>query len=149
VRTNIYRLGFTNEGKLCLGLAGNRWCWLDLVHREGPGGDTIVFQWNPAEPPKDVQEFVSVPNSGRHGYSLKIARWKDGRRAWVDSRGMLHLRCAAPTQPELTLALGNEWLAAWSEPNLFWGNPFFIGDNPPAPAQSIWALLQAFAAPRP
>ncbi|TCO90206.1 hypothetical protein EV701_111132 [Chthoniobacter flavus] len=149
VRRRIHRLGFTGQGKICLGLSADRWCWLGFAQGSESTESAIVLHSVPTEPPKDVQDFVPVQTSSRLGYSLKMARWQDGRRAWIDSCGLLHLRCANPKLPELTLCLGNERLAAWTGTDLAWGDRFFIGDNFDAPAEEIWAILKAFAAPAP
>jgi len=147
MRRHVLRLGFTGQGKVCLGLSADRWCWLGLVQGDDSTEPAIVLHWVPADPPKDVRDFVPVQISPRLGYSVKMAQWKDGRRAWMDSRGLLHLRCAHPKLPELTLCLGNERLAGWTGANLSWGDPFFIGDNFSAPAGEIWGIIKAFATP--
>ena len=59
---------------------------------------------------------------------LKMARWPDGSRAFLDSRGMLHLKSADPSLPELSLVLSNEKLAGWSSDGWAYGPAKLIGE---------------------
>ena len=76
--------------------------------------------------------------------SLKAARWPDGRCAWLDRHGMLHLRCADRTRPEVSLVLRDGGLAAWTSDGLWYGSKFFIGDHESSPISEIWRRIQAF-----
>jgi hypothetical protein len=60
------------------------------------------------------------------GCELKIAQWSDGSRAWLDSRGLLHLRSSNPSIPEISLVLNSSGpLAAWCSDGLRYGPAFF------------------------
>ena len=50
-------------------------------------------------------EFEEISSPGGARYTLRAATWKDGSRAVLDSRGMLHLRSTETAIPELTLVL--------------------------------------------
>ena len=54
--------------------------------------------------------------------------WKNGSRALFDSRGLLHLRSADKSIPEVTVVLVmNKPLAAWASDGRFCGAEYFIG----------------------
>lgn len=78
------------------------------------------------------------------GVAAKVARWPDGRVAWLDRNGMLHLRCADRTRPEITIVLCDGALAAWSSDGLWHGRKFFIGDHESSPAPEIWRRILNF-----
>lgn len=54
--------------------------------------------------------------------------WPDGSEAFVDSRGLLHLRSAAPALPEVTVVLAtNRATAAWAAGGYLCGWSYFTG----------------------
>jgi hypothetical protein len=66
-------------------------------------------------------ENIDAPS----GYLLNRASWDDGSEAWLDSRGLLHLRSSNPTIPEMTLVLQEGELAGWSVTDGLFGNAYF------------------------
>lgn len=72
-------------------------------------------------------EFGPTRNPEGVGYELRSATWPDGSRAYLDSRGMLHLQSSDPQIPELTLVLYDENVAGWCDRNLVWGDVSFAG----------------------
>jgi hypothetical protein len=70
-------------------------------------------------------ERIPVPRGIR--YSLRMARFPDGSRAFLDSRGLLHLVSADPTIPEITLVL-SDIVSAWLSDGRMTGQPIFVGD---------------------
>ncbi|WP_425617735.1 hypothetical protein NA78x_001422 [Anatilimnocola sp. NA78] len=69
-------------------------------------------------------------------YDLSITEWGDGSRAWLDSRGLLHLKSSDAIVPEITIVLHVGHTAGWqgwlSGNHYTGGNPYFIydGENP-------------------
>jgi len=59
------------------------------------------------------------------GYQLSRAVWDDGSEAFLDSRGLLHLRPANPAVPEVTIALTDGVVAGWVSDGRLWGVPYF------------------------
>ena len=90
------------------------------------------------------EDFESVSMPGVCGFSMKVARWSDGRRAWLDDRGMLHLRCADRHPPEVSIVLCEGALAAWSSDGLWCGPKFFIGQRAASPARELWERIEEF-----
>ncbi|WP_254514002.1 aminoglycoside phosphotransferase family protein [Anatilimnocola floriformis] len=81
------------------------------------------------------------------GYLLQRATWDDGSQAWLDSRGLLHLRSSNPQVAELTLILQDGETAGWSSTHGLFGSPYFTGT--PALQEtphSIRRTLHAFSA---
>jgi hypothetical protein len=60
---------------------------------------------------------------------MKTARWANGTRAWLDSRGMLHLKPAGASEPEVSLLLAEGPMAAWSSDGKICGPAFFVEDR--------------------
>jgi hypothetical protein len=70
--------------------------------------------------------FIFNGRSEDFGFRLHRAAWADGSTAWLDSRGMLHLKSAAPDVPELTLVLASDGiLAGWSSDGRVYGPRFY------------------------
>lgn len=63
------------------------------------------------------------------GCSMQVATWKDGSRAFVDSRGLLHLQSSDPAIPEATLVLNDREVAAWSSDGWICGATYFINET--------------------
>jgi len=93
-------------------------------------------------------KFEPVKLPAGSGFTLGVARWPDGRCAWLDSRGMLHLRCADRSQPELSIAL-SELSGVWSSDGLWMGNDFFVGERPQCPDGAMEQRLTNFCKPTP
>jgi hypothetical protein len=89
--------------------------------------EKIVLVNRTAESPdkRAVATFSPVPGPPGVGYSLHMARWPDGSRAWLDSRGMLHLKSSNQDVPELTLILRDGWLAGWFAGGQTFGMDYF------------------------
>ena len=62
-------------------------------------------------------------------FRLKVAKWKDGSEAWLDSRGLLHLKSSDHKIPELTMVLTDDPLAGWLSTGQVWGDPFFLQEG--------------------
>lgn len=81
------------------------------------------------------------------GYRLQTARWEDGSQAWIDSRGLLHLRSSHPRLPEATLVLEPQDISGWCSDGRRWGSEYFIGDHARSLAADIHRdILEPFVA---
>lgn len=72
------------------------------------------------------QQAAGPPGAG---YRLTFAQWTDGSRAYLDSRGLLHLKSARREIPELTIVLAEGPLAGWSSNGQLFGPEYFTGDE--------------------
>lgn len=59
------------------------------------------------------------------GFQLSRAAWDDGSEAFLDSRGLLHLRSADQSVPEVTIALTDGAIAGWVSDGRLWGAHYF------------------------
>jgi hypothetical protein len=100
------------------------------------------------ERPEPVRAFRRVPSPTGCRYRLSMAKWPDGSRAYLDSRGLLHLVSREPAIPQITLVLDQTELAACClktmEKPVFAGLPYSIGNRPRVTAQSVYFLIQRF-----
>ena len=61
------------------------------------------------------------------GFSLSRAQWDDGSEAFLDSRGLLHLRSSDRTIPEVTIVLADGELGGWCSDGRLWGAKYYTG----------------------
>jgi hypothetical protein len=81
------------------------------------------------------------------GYSLQKASWDDGSEAWLDSRGLLHLRSSSLNVPELTIVLHEGHTAAWNATGAVCGNSYFTGEEGRGmPTYALHPMLNSFLA---
>ena len=133
-------LAVDDQNRLCLTLTSGgylRFCLREHGIRLERGDDHTK--------PRVIGGFAPVRRRGDVGYSLKAASAANGSRAWLDSRGLLHLRSHAPRVPELALALVSEGeIAGWASNGSFTGPEFFLGDQPPVRPEVFYGHIEAF-----
>jgi len=98
--------------------------------------------WRPIARP-----FDRDCSDSKVGYTLRAAVWPEGSLAFLDSRGLLHLRSADPAVPEITLVLTDGPMSGWVGDGRRFGLRYFTGSDDPAPAYSIFhEILEPFTA---
>lgn len=139
-------LGVNSDGALTLvSRRGQHWPLQHLV-----GLRALRF---PSQPPalsrtsslKHFQEFTTVAEfSG--GFALEQAEWPDGSKAWLDGRGLLHLRSSLSSLQELTLVLCDGPIAGWlADGSVFGPNYWYGGGEPTVSASEVHQqFLQPF-----
>jgi hypothetical protein len=138
VRRHFRRISLW-AGTIYLQTSSGKWLWVDI---QSEPMNLVPAPHTPAE--HTVRDFKPVTLPEQQGYALRVAEWTDGRRAWLDDRGMLHLRAADKKQAEFTLVLTDGGMAAWSNHGLWWGSPFFIGDQSSMPDGNAAAMVYMF-----
>ncbi|HVX12583.1 MAG TPA: hypothetical protein VHC22_15485 [Pirellulales bacterium] len=141
----FWRIGINDDGHLALISRNDR--ALTFTKRTHDG--RAVTHEGPARSVRLGQAFLLPENPPGLGYKLRVARWSDGSRAWLDSRGMLHLQSSDRTLGELTLVLvQNAELAAWSSDGRIWGTAFYIGrdEDPARSGNELLAEIDAIVA---
>ena len=113
-------MGMSEKG-LCLMGRKQRWHLIAVEEFEY----LTLRRFDAATRPTGVQSFGPEPLA-KFGYQLRRCDLGDGRVAWLDTRGMLHLRDSAQTN-EVTLVLGTGVLSGWFSDQTSWGDPFFTG----------------------
>ncbi len=91
-------------------------------------------------------ETVSLDSLSNSYIKFSKFAWGDGSEAWVDSRGLLHLRSSDKNIPEITIVLivGKD-SAGWTSDGKFFGSPYFIGESKSISAQDFFInYLQPF-----
>jgi hypothetical protein len=143
VRTQFDRIAFHPPCQVYLHSPKSGW------HVIAPEGLQLTLHRLRKEAPENLHsvEFRPMEAMLDQGFALLVARWTDGRRAWLDSRGMLHLRSGIPDVPEVTIALGANSLAAWCSAGEWIGSPFFRGEHPETLASRMWAALHDLCQP--
>jgi MoxR-vWA-beta-propeller ternary system domain bpX1 len=91
-----------------------------------------------------VLPFSIHPVPARLGCSLQVAKWPGGSAAWLDSRGLLHLKSRDPKIPEISLMLSDGEVAAWTSDGLVSGPRFFLGETAPTDPTKIFERLKQF-----
>jgi hypothetical protein len=105
---------------------------------------------NPAPRAKATATDIAPTEAGATSLTRRFA-WPDGSEAIVDTRGLLHLRSADASVPELTVLLViGQPTAAWAATGTVTGSSYFTGRHPAqqlAPANFYQQYLQRFTAP--
>jgi hypothetical protein len=91
-----------------------------------------------------AQPFVPVDAPPGMRFDLRAATWRDGSRAYLDSRGMLHLKSADGAVPEASLVLSNDKLAGWTSDGKLYGPTQFRGDTTAADPADLMAVIGRF-----
>lgn len=90
--------------------------------------------------------FASISISPALGCTLKRARWPNGSTAWLDDRGLLHLRSRNVDVPEISLVLGRGIpLAGWTSDGRTFGPRFFTGKQDDPATDHVLSALARFS----
>ncbi len=88
---------------------------------------------------KDVKIGTDV------GYRLSKATWDDGSAAFLDSRGLLHLRSSDRSLPEVSIVLKDGALSGWCSDGRTWGTRYFTGSaTGSVPSDVFETVIKAF-----
>lgn len=84
-------------------------------------------------------EFEEVLRASRNdqsapavGYTLQKAEWGNGCQAWLDSRGLLHLKSAIRANPEVALVMRDGGMSGWLSSGELFGDDYHCGKDPSA-----------------
>jgi len=84
--------------------------------------------------------FQKVRSGASIGFRLQMAKWNDGSQAWIDSRGLLHLKSSDEEIPELTMVLTDQASGGWLSNGRVWGNRFFLRQSNPVHATNKYVM---------
>jgi hypothetical protein len=106
----------------------------------------ITLQTCPHPPERQFQDrrFTRVSRPGNHSYTLTSASWPNGSRAWLDSRGLLHLQSHDRELPELCIGLAEGAVPVWSSDGELCGPVFFTGDKAVTEPRVQFEKVRAF-----
>jgi hypothetical protein len=147
VRSKFTHLALDLIGKIQL--RAQKGYWVTIQHT--PNSGHLALQ-RVSESDQAVADPLAFGESKPHpaaGSNLSPVEWPSGSKAWLDSRGMLHLQSADRTIPEVTIILAESTsLPAWSSDGLRIGPSFFTGGGPSSAADAtvIDSYIQRFVA---
>lgn len=146
LRSKFTHIATHSSGRVWL--CAKRGYWVAITLNEG--SHTFGFEQQPwGSEPSGAVAFGPPEEITGHGCCLSLAELGGGGRAWLDSRGMLHLQAADLFLPEITIVLAeSKSLPAWSSDDTIVGPEYFLGDRQPrrGDAKKIDAHLRAFVA---
>lgn len=94
-----------------------------------------------------IQASFRQTESIARGYSLDVAEFPDGSRAFLDSRGMIHLQSSDDTIAEITFILPDSGeLAGWMSNGEFFGRKYFSIDGNAGSSLSAFRELRRWTA---
>jgi hypothetical protein len=96
-------------------------------------------------PDKRFRAFERISSPSGTGYQLRAASWDGKRQAFLDSRGLLHLKSSDRSIPEVTLVLtcGGP-MAGWSSDGRVYGPKYFHGSNTTYDPKHLDDLIHRF-----
>ena len=112
-------------------LRGRNERWRQLVYQPSHGLRILDLQQGFT---REMQTLSFSPCMAppRVGCSLRVAVCPDGSRVFLDSRGLLHLKSADPSLPEISLVLSSGEVAAWTSDGFTAGPAFFFESARPS-----------------
>lgn len=117
----------TRDHRLILGIRKRR--VLELVASEYTDQLSFVSQrftgMDDLEP-NSYRQFHSADVQPGGKIRLHQAEWDSGAKAWIDRRGLLHLKSGQKGHPEVTLVLIDNAVSGWTSNGDFFGNDYFI-----------------------
>lgn len=103
------------------------------LHKHG-SIDQIKLLYKKPEPGYAIHAVrkgrLSMEQVGNKGVRFFQYLWTDGSEAWVDSRGLLHLRSSDKTLPEISIVLViNVATTCWASDGVVSGSTYFTGGD--------------------
>jgi hypothetical protein len=138
VRNRFTAIGLTDQRHLAL--LSRRGQWWPITCAVGVGD--VHLNKAPLQPTRLARafhcqgQFTTLEGFDR-GYSLELAQFGGRSRAWLDSRGLLHLASSDRTVPECSLILTEGPLAGWLSDGRVFGPTYWHDGRQPTPAQEI------------
>jgi hypothetical protein len=87
---------------------------------------------------------VSIAGLPKAGQGLESALWPSGSRAFLDQRGLLHLKSGNPRIPEISLVLSESEVAGWNSDQIVCGSDFFLRPGQSSDALRVYRCVQDF-----
>ena len=140
-RTRIRRVSHENRQTLMLHTDGRV-----LAIALNDGGAMVLADRGPSTAQPASVPFVRVKSPPPAWYKLRVASWPDGSRAYMDSRGTLHLKSSDPKVPEVSFALSDQPIGGWTSDGHTFGNSFFLEHEPTITTARVMEIIRAFIA---
>ncbi|HEX7449900.1 MAG TPA: hypothetical protein VF306_20235 [Pirellulales bacterium] len=149
IRHRFRTVGIDTEG--CLTLVGRRgqirlWRTESIASSARNRAEWVAGL---GQPLRHASWFTHIKGPTGVRFRVRVARWRDGSRAYLDSRGLLHLKSGDRKLPEVSVILcfGGK-ASAWASDGRRWGNEFYTGLQPDAlsPPEELGQLIGEFIA---
>ena len=95
--------------------------------------------------PAESLLFREMPVPAELGCRLQVARWPNGSQAFLDSRGLLHLKSYDPTVAEVSVVLHEGEASGWCSDGLISGSNFFCPGRKSQPVELARRVAAFFA----
>jgi hypothetical protein len=144
---NLYRvldlLRHYGESLTFCGRKG-RWRWITFEAGRIMIRDADSRGINVTWPGSDPLSFSLLRTPPGVGCTLHVTEWPNGSKAFLDSRGLLHLKSHDPSLPEVSLILSDGEVAGWTSDGYVCGPSFFFEDQRPPTPQKVFDRIEAF-----
>jgi hypothetical protein len=132
LRRKFHAIGVDADGRLALvGRREKRWPFV-VPHVDHHASDHGHLRF--AETPNDAvlkvsQPFRPMDELDPNPYSLSVATFRDGSRAYLDGRGLLHLSSSDPAVSQITIVLRSGPISGWMSDGGAWGSAYFLASE--------------------
>ena len=149
-RDQLIRTAPTRNRFRSIGIRGRH--TITLTSRSGTrwdiacvNGDVRLRQGEPTSEWHSSMMFEHAPGKPGERIRLKVAKWGDGSQAWLDSRGLLHLRSSDLTIPEVSFVLTEKPTGGWCSNGNVFGPAHFIEAATKSSQQVFDEVISEFA----
>jgi hypothetical protein len=91
-----------------------------------------------------IAEFAEHPRKTRHGCALQLAKFPNGSKVFLDSRGLLHFKSSDPALPEVSVVLANGEVAGWTSDGCVCGPSFFFDGPHTSDPKGVFERIMRF-----
>ena len=127
---------YVEDGQLCI-VSNQQECWKFVIRND----ELCLMQASGIQERNLLKAFTPLERS-EYGYSLSMAKWSDGSRLWIDSRGLMHLQSSDRQIPEATIMLGMEEITVWTSDGKMLGSTYHVdGVWPSISAEQVFDLI--------
>jgi hypothetical protein len=139
MRVKFTEIAVTRQREIML--RSNKGAWSMI----SPAGDTLRLAPVPAGESLAmfISKFERILTPPELNVRLKLAMLPNGSRAWLDDRGLLHLKPGDRTKPEVSVVLTDGTTAAGSSDGIICGNPFFLPGKANAGVAALMQRIEA------
>ena len=132
------------RGGLAIRTRNGRWREISLFH------DRIVINEVPPNSPSSLDSAPAIfslsAKKTSDGWHLQTASWPNGSKAFLDSRGLLHLKSHDAAIPEVSLVLSDSEVAGWTSDGYVCGPKFFFAHDYRLEPDKVFAAILRFTA---
>jgi hypothetical protein len=127
LRNKFSHVGLSLSGRVCL--RAQKGYWVEIQQREMCRTFAIEERRADSEPQISVA-FGQPQKLPDHGCALSLAKLPGAGCAWLDSRGLMHLRSGDLSIPELTIVLAESTsLPVWASDETSVGPAYFVSSE--------------------